>query len=97
MARSVHLTTADFIERDPGHLSAEIDGELVLMSVAGGIYAGLDEIGGDIWRRLETPRTVADLCGALARDYDADPATIERDVLTLLDQLRAHSLIRVKD
>lgn len=76
-------------------LAADVDGELVLMSVEQGLYFGLDAIGADIWGRLEEPVRVADLCASLAADYEGDPATIERDVLALLDRMAARGLVAV--
>lgn len=74
--------------------SADLDGELVLMSVEAGRYYGLDAIGGEIWSLLERPIRVEALCADLAARYDAEPGIIARDVLNLLDQLLAHDLIK---
>jgi hypothetical protein len=79
-----------------GHLAAEINNELVLMSVEKGNYYGLDAIGADIWRRLETQVSVSDLCASMCREYDADASTIRRDVLALLERLAAEGLIEIK-
>lgn len=78
------------------HLAAEIDGKVVLMSVAEGKYVGLDDIASVVWRRLERPVRVADLCGRLACDYQGDPAEIARDVAEFLKQLDELGLIAVE-
>ncbi len=83
------------IRRREDHLAAGLGDELVLMSGARGNYYGLDAIGADIWRRLEQAVSVADLCAALGREYDADAETIRRDVLALLRQLAGEGLIEV--
>lgn len=77
-------------------ISAGLDGELVLLNVERGKYFGLDTIGRDIWERLESPTRIADLCDTLARDYDADMATILGDVLALLGQMEMEGLISVQ-
>jgi hypothetical protein len=76
-------------------LSTEVNGEMVLMSIDSGCYYGLDEIGGDIWRRLAAPVSVATVCQSLSEDYDGDPAQIEHDVLALLTRLRVEGLIEI--
>ncbi len=81
------------ISRSESPLSAEVQGEVVLMNLDRGQYYGLDDIASDVWRRLEAPLTVHALCTALANEYTADPAAIERDVLALLEQMRAFGLI----
>lgn len=81
----------------PEPLEAEVDGEIVLMSVADGLYFGLNDIASDIWRRLARPIRVDALCAALAADYEGDPAAIERDVLILANRLAERGLINVSD
>jgi hypothetical protein len=74
---------------------APVDGEIVILSVERGSYFGLDEIGSEIWQRLETPVRVDSLCDVLAETYEAQRATIERDVLALLESLVAEGLVSV--
>lgn len=76
-------------------LSAELDGETVLMSLANGRYYGLDAVGSDVWRRLATPICVRDVCTELAKYYDGEAVQIEHDVLALLVQLRDEGLVEV--
>lgn len=90
------ITQNSVILRSESHLATEISGEIVLMSVDRGVYCGLDQIGGDIWRRIEQPIRVEDLCAGLIRDYDAPAETIMGDVLALLTQLAAQDLIEVR-
>lgn len=78
-------------------LTAEVDGEVVLMSVSDGMYFGLNTVGSDIWRRLAQPTRVADLCAALSADYEGDAAQIERDVLTLLTKLVERQLVEIRE
>jgi len=76
-------------------MSGAVDDETVLMSAEAGRYYGLDDIGSDIWRRLQTPVRIDDLCTALAADYAADPKVVEVDVLALLEKLHRDNLIDV--
>ena len=70
-----------------------MDDEVVILSVERGSYFGLDEIGSEIWRRLETPVRVDALCETLVENYDAERSIIERDVLALLEKLVAEELV----
>jgi len=74
-------------------ISAPVDVEIVILSVERGTYYGLDQIGTEIWQRLESPVRVDVLCEDLAAKYAADRQTIERDVLALLESLLAEGLI----
>jgi Coenzyme PQQ synthesis protein D (PqqD) len=76
-------------------IAATVDREIVILSVERGSYYGLDDVGSEIWQQMASPVRVDTLCEALAAKYDADRATIERDVLALLDKLTAEGLISV--
>src|SRR5262249_22710807 len=88
------LVDATMISRSPSVLTAEVDGEVVMMSIEQGRYFGLDDIGSDIWKRLETPRSLAELIDRLASDYDADRATIAADVRELLGRMAEQDVVR---
>jgi hypothetical protein len=81
------------ITRNVGLPAAPVQGETVVLDIARGRYYGLDEIGSDIWRRLESPRTFAELVEALAADYDAERATIAEDVRRLLAVMAEHEVV----
>lgn len=77
-------------------VSAELDGEAVVLSLADGIYYGLDPVGASVWALLEQPRTVAELRDAVVAEYDVDAPTAEADLLQLLRDLAARGLVEVR-
>ena len=83
------------ISRSPSVLVAEVDGEIVMMSIEQGRYFGMDDIGSDIWKRIDPPCSFAELIDRLAADYDADRATIAADVRALLLRMAAHDVVRL--
>jgi hypothetical protein len=83
------------ISRSPAVLTAEVSGEIVMMSIERGSYFGLDDIGSDIWKRIEQPCTFAALIDGLASAYDADRVTIAADVRLLLDRMAAQDVVRL--
>jgi hypothetical protein len=89
------IVDATVISRSPSVLTAEVDGEVVMMSIEQGRYFGLDAIGSDIWRRIEPPCSFVALIDRLACDYDADRATIAADVRAMLDRMAAQDVIRL--
>ena len=48
-----------------------------------------------IWKLLESPRTVAELAQAVARDYEVEPEQAEQDVVEFLDEMKAVGLVEV--
>ena len=86
---------ATVISRSPSVLTAEVDGEIVMMSIEQGRYFGLDDIGSDIWKRIELPCSFATLIDGLTVDYDADRATILADVHRLLLRMAEQDVVKL--
>ena len=89
------IDSSTVISRSPAVLTAEVDGEIVMMSIEQGRYFGLDDIGSDIWKRIDPPCSFAELIDRLATDYDADRATIAADVRALLSRMAAQDVVRL--
>ena len=83
------------IARSPSVLAAEVQREIVMMSIEKGQYFGLDDIGSDIWKRIEQPCSFAALIDGLVEEYDADRATIAADVRALLERMAAQDVVRL--
>jgi hypothetical protein len=96
-AAELHSAIADatVISRSPSVLTAEVDGEVVMLSIERGHYFGLDDIGSDIWKRIDPPCSFAELVDRLAADYDADRATIAADVGAMLGRMAAQDAVRL--
>ena len=80
----------------PDVLSSELGSEHVLLNLTDGTYYGLDEVGGEIWKRLQAPTTIAEICRALVDLFDVEPMRCRQDVETLLADLLAHGLIQIQ-
>src|SRR5580704_18683471 len=94
-AATSRIADATIISRSPSVITAEVDGEVVMMSIEQGQYFGLDDIGSDIWKRLDAPCAFADLIDRLAADYDADRANIADDVRALLERMAERDVVRL--
>lgn len=54
----------------------------------------LDDIGAAIVKRLDGQSSMASIAADLAQEYTADPAIIERDLLTFVKHLQDSHLLR---
>jgi hypothetical protein len=70
----------------------EMDGESVLLNLETGMYFGLDEVGTRVWRLAADNGSLRAIRERLAEEYDADAATIERDLLALAEALVSKGL-----
>jgi coenzyme PQQ synthesis protein D (PqqD) len=89
------ITETTVISRNASVLTAEVEGEIVMMSIEKGHYFGFDDIASDIWNRIEPPCSFAALVDQLVADYEADRVTIAADVQTLLGRMAAQNVVRL--
>ena len=94
-AMTCGITGATVVSRSPSVVTADIEDEIMMLSIVHGRYWSLDVVGSEIWRRIEPPCSFDRLVDALAAEYDADRATIEADVQTLLARMSAEDVVRL--
>ncbi|WP_052313378.1 PqqD family protein [Terriglobus roseus] len=85
------------VGRGEGWLTAWVGQEYVMMSAETGTCISLSETGGRIWELMEQPRSLADLCQALANEYQAEPDVVAHDVVEFLDRMRGEGAVVVSD
>jgi hypothetical protein len=92
--RSLPLQFSDTVVacRD-GFIEAEIDDEVVALSIEQGTCYGMNRVGSRIWNLLTKPIRISDLCATLLAAYRVEREVCERQVLDLLEELRAEGLI----
>jgi hypothetical protein len=90
------ITDTSTIVAASGPVSADVDGETVILHLGDGIYYGLDAVGTDIWNHLKTPRQVGELLATLQRDYAVEADRCRREVLALLHELAERGLVEVR-
>ena len=77
-------------------VSANLDGEVVILGFKSGSYYGLDQVGVFVWDLLQEPRKVSDIRDAIFEEYDVELAQCERELLALLEKLADKQLIDIK-
>ena len=75
----------------------DLGGDIAMMDMEKGIYYGLNEIGGRVWHLIQSPQKVADLHQAILAEYDVSADVWEQDLLELLQEMAAESLIVVQN
>ena len=75
-------------------VSAELEGELVILSIRNGEYYGLNPVGTRIWALIQEPTSLATVRDQLLRDFpDVDETTCTADVLALITELAEANLV----
>ncbi len=91
------LSSASIVARGKGFVDAAIDDEVVILSIEQGTCYGLNRVGSRIWNLLATPARIQDVCVTLLAEYRVDPKACEREVLDLLEELRAEGLVETPE
>ncbi len=71
--------------------------EVVIVNLDSGNYYSLEGAGADIWREIENGRSVEEITGRIAGEYDSDTGEIESAVHHLIAELQEEKLVRTSD
>ena len=75
------------------HLSSDLGAETVILHMGEGVYFGLDEVGTAIWKLIQEPRQVSEVCDELRVEYEVEEGRCEEAVLQLLREMSEAGLI----
>jgi len=81
----------------PDVLIQQVAGELVLLDLESEVYFGLDEVGARMMTLLNEKNSAAEVLDQLVGEYDVDRATLERDLLALVEECSANGLLEIID
>jgi hypothetical protein len=87
------LTLSTVVARRADVIDAEIDQEIVALNIENNTCYGLNPVGSRIWSLLAAPIRVGDICAKLLTEYKVEPSDCERQVVDLLEEMRAEGLI----
>lgn len=88
------FTAASRVVLSDEQVYTTLGGEAVILGLQDGVYYGLDAVGARVWELLAEPRRVADLVSTIVAEFDVTADRCERDLIALLDDLAARSLVR---
>jgi len=88
------ITLESVISRNTEIVTADMDGETVMMNIETGKYYNLGKMGSVIWAMLEAPLSVEALVGKLLNKYDVGRVQCEREVLAFLVETYREGLIK---
>ena len=94
-ATTAHVTLASQVQCSNDVLVQEVGGEAVLLDLASEKYFGLDPVGTRIWALLADHDSLHSVADVLCAEYDAEPARIRDDLLTLVGKLADAGLVTV--
>jgi hypothetical protein len=78
-------------------MSCGLDDEAVILSLKKGVYYSLNPCGNRIWTMIKKPVTVGKIRDTILKEYDIDKETCEKDLLSLLSDLKKEGLVVIEN
>jgi hypothetical protein len=97
LSEGIRIDTMTRVVQNREPVAVEVDRSVVMMSVEQGKYYGLEGVGGRIWKLLEEPRTVSELCAALQQEFDVDAEVCRADVVEFVTEMARERLLVIVD
>jgi hypothetical protein len=90
------ITPDTMLQRKPGMLFNEIDGEVVMLSIENSEYYGMDKVGSRIWQLLENPMQFKELVNRLMDEYDVAEETCRQETMDFVKKMTEKKLLNME-
>jgi hypothetical protein len=81
------LTLQSTVVAASNQLSAQLNGEVVILGVQSGSYFGLDQVAARIWSLVQQPMCCADIALTIYDEFEVEQEQAERDVINFVHKL----------
>lgn len=94
---STRIASTTLLKRNPDMVAANIDGDVVMMSVDQGQYYGITGVGSRAWELLEEPISIDDIIEIICHEYETDPASCREDMSNFVQELMKNDLVEIAE
>ncbi len=89
------ITLNSKVKRTNSIVTADMDGETVMMHVESGNYFGLGKVGSAIWEMTGEPIMVCDIVHCLQESYDVESERCEAETMVFLEEMTELGMIEI--
>jgi len=90
-----NISVSSTITRNKEIITADMDGETVMMNIVTGKYYNLGNLGSVIWTMIENPIKVETVINNLLEKYNVEQQKCEDEVLAFLNKTYKEGLITI--
>src|SRR5207248_8005360 len=94
-APRMELSLDSCVVANKGYVSCELEGEAVILNLEDSVYYGLNETALAIWGLIQEPAFVWKVRDEVVRQFQVEPDNCERDLLSVLGELKDSSLLQI--
>ena len=74
-------------------LAQRVGDEMVLLDMSDEMYLGLNDTAALMWEQLAAGKTAGEAVAAVLAEYDVDEATVQADLVALVEDLLSRKLV----
>ena len=93
MKHGTALGDDQLIRRRPDIIAVEADGGMVVLDADRGDFLQLSSSAASIWKQLDVPTTIADICHSVSATFAVDAAVCRVDVKEFVGVLAGRNMI----
>jgi len=91
------LSPSHIVTATKDQVSSLLGDEVVILNLGTGVYHGVDGVAAFVWKQLDKPITVGELCDAVIKEYDVDADRCRADLTALLADLAKNGLVQISN
>jgi Coenzyme PQQ synthesis protein D (PqqD) len=92
---NANLCSQTILVASKDQISCDLGDEAAILGMKNSVYYGLNPVGARIWRLLQRPRSVGEICEAIVSEYDVTAERFESDLIGLLQQMLQEGLVEL--
>jgi len=93
----MELTPKTTVLQSPQIASRNISGRMILLKAPLSTLHTLNSVGEFIWKKIEKPRTISELCDAVSDRFEVAGDQAERDIVEFIEKLHRQNLVTIKN
>lgn len=83
--------------RSSDAIHGDVGGDVVALHIPRGRCYGMEDVTASVWKLLERPATIGEICLALTSEYEIEPEECRSDISELLAQMTREGLVEVAE
>jgi hypothetical protein len=88
-----NLTNNSVFIRNPDLLGADMDGDMVMLSINRGNYYGVNNVGARIWTLLENQISIEEVSHLICSEYAVEHERCQSDLMIFFQEMLENDLV----
>jgi hypothetical protein len=92
---NTNLCSQTILVASKEQVSCDLGEEAAILGMKNSVYYGLNPVGASVWRLLQQPRSVREICDSIVSEYEVTSERAEGDLIKLLEQMLQEGLVEL--